>query len=61
MSSRGRRSARCERCAIVLCLLVLLFCDYSLCLTELLFPSDATVLRRSIVLSDEFQLMNLRR
>ncbi len=61
MSSRWRRSARSERFAIVLCLLVLLLCDYSLCLTELLFPSNATLLKGSIVMSDEFQLMNMRR
>jgi hypothetical protein len=57
MSSRGRRSARRERCAIVLYLLVLLLFDYSLCLTKLLFPSHTTVLKGSIVMSDEFQLM----
>jgi hypothetical protein len=57
MSSRGRRSARRERSAIVLYLSVFLLCDYSLCLTELLFPSDATILKGSIVMSDEFQLM----
>jgi hypothetical protein len=57
MSGRGRRSARCDSCAVFLYLLVLILCDYSLCLTELLFPSDATVLKGSIVMSDEFQLM----